>query len=71
MGSCGSLLTSAVDGVAHTVGGAPAFTIRLLWAIVIVPIPVLAASALYFELRQTEPTPVPAGSAPPVPLPRR
>jgi hypothetical protein len=64
-----ALLTSAVDGVAHTVGGAPAFATRLLWATVIVPIPVLVATALYFELRQAKPTPVPAGPAPPVPPP--
>lgn len=52
-----ALGVSAVERAAHAAGGGPALVVRLLVATLISPIPVLAATALYFELRRAEPTP--------------
>ncbi len=59
-----TLIVSTVDRAAHAVGGGAGIAIRLLLATALAPIPILAATALYFELRHSEPTPAPAGPAP-------
>ncbi len=59
-----TLVVSAVGGAAQAAGGLATVAIRLLLATVVAPIPVLAVTALYFELRQAEPTPPPAVPAP-------
>ncbi len=57
-------IASVIDRIAHTTSGGTAIALRLLLATVLVPIPVLAATALYFELRGAEPTAAPIGPAP-------
>jgi hypothetical protein len=48
--------TAAVASIPHLIGAAPANAGGLLLAMLIAPIPVLAVTALYHELRETEPT---------------
>ncbi len=61
-----ALIVSVIGAAAQAVGGEATVATRLLLATVVAPIPVLAVTALYLELRQAEPTPSPAGPAPPV-----
>jgi hypothetical protein len=61
-----TLIVGAVDRAAHAAGGGTGIALRLLLATVLAPIPILAATALYLELRRYEPTLAPAGPAPPV-----
>jgi hypothetical protein len=63
-----TLIVSAIGGAAQAAGGEATVVIRLLLATVVAPIPVLAVTALYYELRQAEPTPP---GRRPYPLPRR
>lgn len=55
-----SFLVTAGDHVAQVAGGGAAIALRLLLAVVVAPVPVLAATALYFELRRSEPAAVSA-----------
>jgi hypothetical protein len=64
-----ALATSEIEGATRTVGSGPATAVRLLIATLIAPIPVLAATVRYFELRRAEPTPAPADPIPPIALP--
>jgi hypothetical protein len=59
-----TLIVSVVDRVAHAASGGTGIALRLLLAAVLAPIPLLAATALYFELRRAEPTPAPIDPAP-------
>jgi hypothetical protein len=60
-----SLGTTAVEGAMHLLGGGQALAGELLLVTLIAPIPVLATTALYYELRGTEWTPAAArGQAP-------
>lgn len=60
-----SLGITAVEGASRMLGGGPALAGELLLATLIAPIPVLATTALYHELRGTEWTPAAArGQAP-------
>ncbi len=59
-----TVIVSVVDRIAHTTGGGTAIVLRLLLATVLAPIPVLVATALYFELRRAEPTAAPSDPAP-------
>jgi len=61
-----TLIVRAVDWAAQAMGGGAAVAIKLLAATVVAPIPVLAVTALYLELRRAEPTPAP--DAPPTPV---
>jgi hypothetical protein len=51
----------------RTAGQSPGLAVQLLVAILLAPIPLLGATALYFELRQTSVTDPPATDAPPHP----
>jgi hypothetical protein len=64
-----ALAVSEIERATRTVGSAPATAARLLIAALIAPIPILAATALYFELRRVEPVltaadPTPTGVLP-------
>ncbi len=65
-----TLIVNVVNRAAHPAGGGTGIALRLLVAAVLAPIPILAATALYFELRRFEPTLSPAGPVPPVLPPR-
>ncbi len=62
-----SVGTTALASVSHLVGAAPALVGGLLLATLIAPIPVLATTALYYELRETEPTAATLGEGAPNP----
>lgn len=64
-----ALAVSEIERATRTVGGGPAAAIQLLVAALIAPIPILAATALYFELRRAEPTTAAAAPTPPGVLP--
>jgi hypothetical protein len=51
-----TLFSGTLTSAAATAGGVPALAVRILLATLIVPIPVLAAVVLYFELRRGDPT---------------
>jgi hypothetical protein len=53
-----------IERAAAAVGSGPAIAVRLLVATLVAPIPVLAATALYFELRRAEPIGAPVDSMP-------
>jgi hypothetical protein len=59
-----TVIVSAVDRAGTAAGGGTGIALRLLLAALLAPIPVLAATALYFELRRAEPTSSPAGPVP-------
>jgi hypothetical protein len=59
-----TVIVSVVDRAAHATGGGTGIALRLLLSTVLAPIPLLAATALYFELRRAEPTPTPIDPAP-------
>jgi hypothetical protein len=59
-----TVIVSVVDRAAHAAGGGTGVAFRLLLAGVLAPIPLLAATALYLELRRAEPTSAPIDSAP-------
>ncbi len=62
-----SVGTTAVEGGQYLLGGGPMFVVELLLATLIAPIPVLAMTALYYELRGMEWAP--AATREPVPDP--
>jgi hypothetical protein len=62
-----SLGATAIEGGQYLLGGGPMFAVELLLATLIAPIPVLAMTALYYELRGTEWAP--AATREPVPDP--
>ena len=64
-----ALAAAEIERAAATVGGGPAIAARLLVAILVAPIPVLAATVLYFELRRVEPTGAPVDPMPSAVLP--
>ncbi len=64
-----ALAASALERAAHVAGFGPATAVSLLVATLIAPIPILAATALYFELRHAQPTPAPADPIPPIAFP--
>jgi hypothetical protein len=64
-----ALAAAEIERAAATVGGGPAIAARLLVATLVAPIPVLAATALYFELRRVEPTGAPVDPMPSAVLP--
>jgi hypothetical protein len=64
-----ALATGELDRATRLAGATPATAVGLLViAALITPIPALASTALYFELRRTEPNPAHADPTPPVAL---
>jgi hypothetical protein len=59
---------SAIDRASGSASSGPGLAARLLMAALVAPIPVLAATVLYFELRRAEPT-APADTTSPGALP--
>jgi hypothetical protein len=64
-----ALAVSQIERATRTVGSGPATAASLLIAALIAPIPILAATALYFELRRAEPTSASADPTPSIALP--
>jgi hypothetical protein len=64
-----ALAASALERAAHVAGFGPATAVSLLVATLIAPIPILAATVLYFELLRAEATPASADPTLPIPLP--
>ncbi len=64
-----ALAASEIERATRSAGSGLAIAVRLLVATLIAPIPVLAATSLYFELRRAEPTPRPVELTPPIALP--
>jgi hypothetical protein len=64
-----AIATSAIGRAASAAGGGIAPAAGLLVAALVAPIPVLATTALYFELRRTESTVAPLAPTPPKALP--
>jgi hypothetical protein len=62
-----SVGTTALASVPHLIGAGPALAGGLLLATLIAPIPVLATTALYYELHETEPTTATLGGEAPSP----
>lgn len=62
-----SLISAAVAGAPHLLGHGLALAGGVLLATLITPIPVLAMTALYYELRSTERTSAPLGGPDPSP----
>jgi hypothetical protein len=59
-----SLAAAAFANVTHSLGSAPTLAGELLLMTLIAPIPVLAVTALYYELRRIKQTPITAGFVP-------
>jgi hypothetical protein len=57
-----SLVAAAADNARHLLSGVPAIAGGLLVVMLIAPIPVLAVTALYYELRSTERATAPAAA---------
>jgi hypothetical protein len=64
-----ALATGIVDMVSGSSSSAPGIFARVLFAALIAPIPALATTVLYFELRGAPPTVAPIDSTPPSALP--
>lgn len=64
-----ALAVGEVERATRTAGSGPATAANVLIAALIAPIPILAATALYFELRRGEPTPAHADPTTPLALP--
>lgn len=61
---------SAIELGGHALGGIPAIVAQMLVAVLIAPIPALAATALYFELRDNSPHASQPGTPSGGPIPR-
>lgn len=64
-----ALATGEIQRAASTAGSGPVMAVRLLVAILVAPIPALAATVLYFELRHGETTRAQVAPRPSGPLP--
>jgi hypothetical protein len=64
-----AVAAGAVDRASGSASSASGLVARLLVGALIAPIPVLATTVLYFELRGAPPTVVPADPTPPSAMP--